>query len=579
MRSSLRAQSGRTSFVFCSLTILGLLALAGCADSRPPADEAPSPKEALRLVIETNTETDPAAVKAQVDEHFRTDSRIEGLFPGPYPEGDPDRLGHYFIAEVPNARSPEQSEWDAAYELRDAAGFLVVEPDFENTLESPTEDAIARGTCLVGDEGAPQDKGWSLRNIHVDAAWQLEPPAGGKRFGEGVLICHPDTGWSEHLDLDHDRLALEHAANIIDGGQDATDPFEEGPLLNPGHGTGTGSVIVSVGGLEEPAGTTGPGEITGVAPAARLVPIRTAKSVIQVFDSDLARAIYHSVGSGCNVVSMSLGGRAFFGLRAAIRHAVRSQLIVAAAAGNCVRTVVAPAVYDECIAVAGTNIESKPWRGSSRGRAVVISAPAEHVWVARWNKPGAPVNQVAPGQGTSFAVANVAGVAALWLAYHGPEELATRYGDTTNLQQVFIDQAQESARVPDDWNENKFGAGIIDAEALLQVPLPDAAALTARLAAVPSETQLVLMARMLDRDVEQVEAAMAELLDVDAEDVETELERWGPELMQIWLENREEFERVLAGLEETAAEPEARALAARASLRPLASARLQQMMQ
>ncbi|MGB5388822.1 MAG: hypothetical protein WBP10_01460, partial [Thermoanaerobaculia bacterium] len=94
-----------------------------------------------------------------------------------------------------------------------------------------------------------------------------------------------------------------------------------------------------------------------------------------------------------------------------------------------------------------------------------------------------------------------------------------------------------------------------------------------------SETQLVLMARMLDRDVEQVEAAMAELLDVDADDVETELERWGPELMQIWLENREEFERVLAGLEETAAEPEARALAARASLRPLASARLQQMMQ
>ncbi|MGB5549693.1 MAG: hypothetical protein WBO74_04295, partial [Thermoanaerobaculia bacterium] len=87
-------------------------------------------------MIETNTETDPAAVKAQVDEHFRTDSRIERLFPGPYPEGDPDRLGHYFIAEVPNARSPEQSEWDAAYELRDAAGFLVVEPDFENTLES-----------------------------------------------------------------------------------------------------------------------------------------------------------------------------------------------------------------------------------------------------------------------------------------------------------------------------------------------------------------------------------------------------------------------------------------------------------
>ena len=72
---------------------------------------------------------------------------------------------------------------------------------------------------------------------------------------------------------------------------------------------------------------------------------------------------------------------------------------------------------------------------------------------------------------------------------------------------------------------------------------------------------------------------MAELLDVDVDDVEAELEQWGPELMQIWIENREEFERVLAGLEEVATEPEARALAARATLRPLASTRLQQVMQ
>ena len=83
---------------------------------------------------------------------------------------------------------------------------------------------------------------------------------------------------------------------------------------------------------------------------------------------------------------MSLGGRAFFGLNAAIRRAVRNQLIVTAAAGNCVGFVVAPAAYDETIAVGGTNINDSPWKGTSRGQAVDVSAPAEQVWVARRRK-------------------------------------------------------------------------------------------------------------------------------------------------------------------------------------------------
>ena len=58
-----------------------------------------------------------------------------------------------------------------------------------------------------------------------------------------------------------------------------------------------------------------------------------------------------------------------------MRRAVAADVIVLAAAGNCVRTVVWPARYVECIAVAGTNAADGMWRGSCRGSAVDISAP------------------------------------------------------------------------------------------------------------------------------------------------------------------------------------------------------------
>ena len=94
------------------------------------------------------------------------------------------------------------------------------------------------------------------------------------------------------------------------------------------------------------------GQIAGAAPLATLVPIRAVHSVVQVLDGDVARAVDVARARGCHVISMSLGGRGFVGLRDAIRAAVADGIIVMAAAGNKVGIVVAPASYPECIAVA-----------------------------------------------------------------------------------------------------------------------------------------------------------------------------------------------------------------------------------
>jgi subtilisin family serine protease len=76
--------------------------------------------------------------------------------------------------------------------------------------------------------------------------------------------------------------------------------------------------------------------------------------------------------------------------------------------------------------------------------------------------------------GTSFSVALTAGVAALWLAHHGRENLIAKYGKSA-LQAVFIDVVRRTARRPTGWDGSRYGSGIVDADALLNRDLPAAA--------------------------------------------------------------------------------------------------------
>jgi subtilisin family serine protease len=198
------------------------------------------------------------------------------------------------------------------------------------------------------------------------------------------------------------------------------------------------------------------------------MPIRAITSVVLISQVAVAEAIGYAVDHGAHVITMSLGGVPAAVLQRAVRRAVAADVIVLAAAGNCVRLVVWPARYDECIAVAGTNAADRMWKGSCRGSAVDISAPAQNVFKANAAR-GSAVGQ---GQGTSFAVALTAGVAALWLAHHGRADLiaAVRARDET-LQDMFRRLVRATARRPAGWDTFQLGAGIADARALLAADL------------------------------------------------------------------------------------------------------------
>ncbi len=504
-------------------------------------------RDDLRLVVRLPEAASSEELAAGVSSLLGSDVSAEPLFEDVDPADDPEGLARMVVLVAPQVLLPGQNAWDVAYRVEDELGVADAQPDLDDALAAATERSAL--SCFVGDSIPPPiDEGWSLRNIRAGQGWALDPPAGGTRFGEGIRVCHPDTGWTSHDDMDGDRLDLDSARNLLRSGpSDARDPLDySGPLLHPGHGTASGSVIYSGGGLDEPTGTTPPGLITGVAPLATLVPVRSAKSVVRILDSKLARAVHHATRVDCDVVSISLGGRLFFGLRAAIRDAVRRDVVVVAAAGNCVRFVVAPAAYDECLGVAGTNISDAPWKGSSRGRAVAVSAPAEHVWRAVRRRSNDSPRAVAPGEGTSFAAANVAGVAALWLGYHGRAALRARYSDDVDLQDAFTKIVRATARPAPGLDPTKFGPGIVDAAAVLAAPLPEPSVLaSARRAAASPEDELATFARVVDRDRDELATAFARLFAIDESEVGEALERWGPELEYLALRDPESFEEML----------------------------------
>ncbi len=383
---------------------------------------------------------------------------LEHLFRG---AAHGDDLGRYYLLHGPAYGAREidrkRAAWDASYGLLDdARDFLrSIRPDLKVFFQ----------ICDVDDLPESRTKGWSLEAMRCEAAWDLPFPSGGASRGEGILIGHPDTGYTDHPQFEG-ALDLQHQRDEVDDDDDAHDPLRPGVpfVTSPWHGTITGTTI---------AGRSWKGVI-GVAPRARIVPIRAMNAVWHVFGSHIARAIDDAVSAGACVISMSLGGAPFFdGTDAAIDRAVSSGVIVVAAAGNCVANVVWPAQYANCVAVAATNAVDLPWKHSSHGPKVFVTAPGESVWAGHFDKDkDPPVPTVDQHQGTSLATANVAGVAALWLAHYGRSNLIARYGQG-RLQSAFLASVKRTARVPAGWDRHEFGCGIIDAAALLGGDPPD----------------------------------------------------------------------------------------------------------
>ena len=420
-----------------------------------------------------------------------------------------DNLTEFEITLNDDALSVKQA-WDKTYELRSQPGVVDAEPLFavpvresrKQNWDEPAElvsNTQSKNTSIFDlifsfldrlldlfvssrREAAGLDRPvfqandvtWTLKELRVFEVWQKYFPDPNKLPGHGIIIAHPDTGYTEHPEI-VDNLLLEEGYDFVDSDRDQRDPLEKSDtelINNPGHGTSTASVIISPPGAQ--ANYPNGKYVTGVAPGAKLVPLRVSYSVVLLSNRNLAKAIEYAADKGFHIISISLGA-GFYNkrLRSAIIYAQKRGVIIIAASGTWIPFVVFPAAYDEVIAVSASTINRKIWIGASRGRKVDVSAPGDNIWYARTVKEkGNLIHRIDRGQGTSFSAPLVAGVAALWLSYHGRDKLIQRYG-AEKIPFIFNQLLRETCDTPPNWKPNRYGAGIVNAEKLLAAPLPD----------------------------------------------------------------------------------------------------------
>jgi serine protease len=424
------------------------------------------------------------------------------------------------VAEFPGRvfATDDATTFAAAYQMKAAFELEDAEPDLPTNFfpegdtpkgqKDPATESVEK-LCFT-EEQPDLDFRWALRSMSVEEAWAFSTAQNRPARGAEIIVAQPDTGITDHEELRNVRQASPR--DVLDGDDDPIDPLED--IGNPGHGTGTGSVVVS----------PDTARVTGVAPDAIHMPIRAIRSVVRITQGTVAEAIDWAVNHGAHVITMSLGGIPSFALHRAVRRAVAADVIVLAAAGNCVRTVVWPARYDDCIAVAGVNSADRVWKGSCRGSAVDISAPGENVFRARIGTPA-----VGQGQGTSFAVALTAGAAALWLAHHGrPNLIAAARSRGETLQQMFRRLVMGTARRPADWDSFNLGAGIVNAHELLRADFD----LNRGLESAPQPDSDDDRARVA------VQSLVLETLGPDALSEEMDWKQFGPEIATALLRAR-----------------------------------------
>jgi hypothetical protein len=165
---------------------------------------------------------------------------------------------------------------------------------------------------------------------------------------------------------------------------------------------------------------------------------------------------------------------------------------------------------------------------------VDITAPGESVWHAETDAVGGPYSHKR-GNGTSYAVATTAAVCALWMGFWGRQNLIDQY-TKPRLASVFKELAMKTARDPGGWETDKYGAGILDAEALLKEDLPDtpvAARMAIRASAAPRPLNVLddVAEHFPDLSRAKVRSGVTKLLDTTEAELPKVLAKFGDELL------------------------------------------------
>jgi membrane-anchored mycosin MYCP len=237
---------------------------------------------------------------------------------------------------------------------------------------------------------------WPLQRLRPDLAWPL-----GR--GRGVTVAVIDSGVSAGPPVLSGQVLA--GRDYVDGGGEG-----DGTCDESGHGTMVGAII---------AGRDGTGPYHGVAPDARILPVRVLRDTRSYPSSEvdplIAQAIRWAADRGTDVINLSLNTSSGAEVRQAVEYAQRRDIVVVAAAGNQGGSdqqgdVEYPAAFPGVLAVAGVDATGAHVSSSNAASYVDVAAPGDDI---EGPAPRGGGYAVFPEGGTSFAAPYVSGVAAL----------------------------------------------------------------------------------------------------------------------------------------------------------------------
>ncbi|MCD1260879.1 S8 family serine peptidase [Paenibacillus athensensis] len=194
-----------------------------------------------------------------------------------------------------------------------------------------------------------------LDMIHLPEAW-----AAAGDTSQPLIVAVVDTG----VDLTHPDLA----ANLVEG----VNLLEPGakPLDDNGHGTNVAGIIAAV--VNNDKG------IAGMAPNARIMPIKALEADGTGGEAKLGEGIRYAVDHGARIVVLSLGlNKNTSALAQTVQYAEDHGVLLVAAVGNEGSSVKYPAAYPTVLGVGGVSDDKTPDYRSNFGPELDLVAPWE----------------------------------------------------------------------------------------------------------------------------------------------------------------------------------------------------------
>ncbi|WKX74510.1 type VII secretion-associated serine protease mycosin [Streptomyces sp. XD-27] len=294
-----------------------------------------------------------------------------------------------------------------------------------------------------------REQEWALDAIHARDAWRTTK-------GDGVTVAVLDTGVDgEHPDLKGQVLP---GKDLIGFGA------ERGDRAWARHGTAMAGIIAGRG-----HGAAGGDGVVGVAPEARILPVRVIledsdparKKARGARGSALADGIRWAADHGADVINLSLGDDSASAHPeraedAAVQYALAKGVVVVASAGNGGEKgdrVSYPAAYPGVIAVTAVDRYGTRAAFSTRRWYATVCAPGVDVVIAD------PDRRYYQGWGTSAAAAFVSGAAALVRSAHPDLSPA-------QVKRLLAETARSGPET--GGHSDELGAGLVDPAAAIE---------------------------------------------------------------------------------------------------------------